>query len=226
MLEIKNLRKTYGTKLALNNVSLTAHPGRIYGIVGENGAGKTTFFRCIAGLEIYDGKIKSPYDMLKNHLGYLETTPLFMSYITGWEYLKLICTSKDITKDNFEEQNIFDLPLNLYVSSYSTGMKKKLALMGVLLRKSDIIILDEPFNGVDIQSNMVIIGLIKELKELKKTVLISSHIFSTLRDTCDEIILLSKGEIKKHVHRAEYDDLEHSMLESVLTEKVKKINLS
>jgi len=152
MLKIKNLSKKYGSKKVLDNINLNFEIGKVCGIVGANGAGKTTLFRCIAGLESCEGIISSPYLSLKDHLGYLETTPIFMSYITGWEYLKLLCSAKKIATHNFEEQNIFDLPLNQYAETYSTGMKKKLALMGVLLRKNDIIILDEPFNGVDIQS--------------------------------------------------------------------------
>jgi len=223
MLAIKNLSKNYGSKKALDNINLRFELGQIYGIVGENGAGKTTLFRCISGLESYRGIILSPYQCLKNHLGYLETNPIFMSYITGWEYLKLLCSAKKIHKDNFEKQNIFALPLNQYAETYSTGMKKKLALMGVLLRKNDIIILDEPFNGVDIQSNMIISEIIKELKSLNKTVLISSHIFSTLSETCDEIILLSKGKVIKNVSKEEYAALELSMKQNILNNKTKRI---
>ena len=142
MLEIKNLTKTYGNTVALENINLDFHPGKVYGIVGENGAGKTTLFKCIAGLESYQGNISSTFHPIKDHLGYLETNPIFMSYLTGWEYLKLLCKAKNITTENFEEQNLFDLPLLEYAENYSTGMKKKLALMGVLLRKNDIIILD------------------------------------------------------------------------------------
>jgi len=104
-------------------------------------------------------------------------------------------------------------------------MKKKLALMGVFLRKNKVLVLDEPFNGVDIQSNMIIEELIKDLKSLGKTVLISSHIFSTLRDVCDEIILLSKGEIVKVVSRGGYAELEKEMKEKVIGENSKNIEL-
>lgn len=223
MIEIKNLCKKYGNKKVLDDLNLSFESGKVYGIVGENGAGKTTLIRCIAGLEHYQGTILSPYQNLKNHLGYLETTPVFMSYLTGWEYLKLLCSSKKIETENFEEQNIFDLPLNQYAETYSTGMKKKLALMGVLLRKNDIIILDEPFNGVDIQSNMIIFEIIEELKRLNKTVLISSHIFSTLSETCDEIVQLSEGKIVQIVKKEEYKSLEESMKRKILKEQLKRI---
>lgn len=225
MIEITQLSKKYGRKTVLDDINLLFEPGHIYGIVGKNGAGKTTLFRCIAAIESYQGEISSPYPHLRNHIGYLETNPVFMSYLTGWEYLKLLCQSKRIKTENFEEQNIFDLPLDQYATSYSTGMKKKLALMGVLLRKNDIIILDEPFNGVDIQSNMIILEMINELKNLNKTVLISSHIFSTLSETCDMIIQLSEGRVVKTVKREDYITLEISMKKSILDEQSKKINL-
>lgn len=216
MIEIKELYKSYGPKQVLNKINLQLEQGVVYGVVGENGAGKTTLFRCIAGLEQYSGTITSPYQPLKNHLGFLETNPIFMSYLTGWEYLKLMCLSKGIHTENFEAQNIFQLPLQQYADTYSTGMKKKLALMGVLLRKNEVLILDEPFNGVDIQSNMVITDIIQELKALGKTILISSHIFSTLRESCDEIILLSKGEVVRKVAKAAYADLESEIKKRVI----------
>lgn len=225
MLEIKNLSKNYGKKKALDGINLSFKPGQVYGIVGENGAGKTTLFKCIAGLESHQGVVNSPYESLKDHLGYLETNPIFMSFITGWEYLKLLCSAKKLDTENFEEQNVFNLPLNEYAENYSTGMKKKLALMGLLLRKNEIIILDEPFNGVDIQSNMVIAEIIDELRALKKTVLISSHIFSTLSDSCDEIILLSKGKVVRHVKSEDFDSLEKGMKESIRETNLKRINI-
>lgn len=225
MLEIKSLTKRYGTNSVLQDINLTFEPGKVYGIVGENGAGKTTLFRCIAGLESYDGTISSPFHPIKNHLGYLETNPTFMSYITGWEYLKLLCTAKKIDTENYEEQNIFSLPLDQYATQYSTGMQKKLALMGVLLRENDLFILDEPFNGVDIQSNMVITEIIKELRSLNKTIIITSHIFSTLSNICDSIIRLSQGQIINNVSQEEYKALEEDMIKNVLHNNSKKIVL-
>lgn len=225
MIEIKNLTKCFGNNKVLDDIHLSFEPGRVYGIVGENGAGKTTLFRCLAGLESYSGKIDSSFSSIKNHLGYLETTPVFMSYITGWEYLKLLCVAKKIETDNFKKQNIFDLPLDQYAETYSTGMKKKLGLMGVLLRKNDILILDEPFNGVDIQSNMIITKIIEDLKKLNKTIIISSHIFSSLSQMSDEIILLSKGKVIKKVQQSEYAELESEMKKSILGCSYKNLEL-
>ena len=198
MIAIKDLSKSYGSNQILKKINLDLHKGNVYGFVGKNGAGKTTLFRCLAGLENYNGKIISDYKILKNHLGFLQTNPFFMSKITGWEYLKLLSVARDIKTDNFKKQNIFDLPLNQYTDTYSTGMIKKLAFIGILLQENDIFILDEPFNGVDIHSNILISEIIAKLKSLNKIVLISSHIFSTLSDCSDEIRLLKNGYFSKN----------------------------
>lgn len=226
MITTHNLSKTFGSKQVLKGINLSFEKGKVYGIVGENGAGKTTLFRCIAGFEPFSGKIESDYKPLKNHLGFLQTNPVFMSRITGWEYLKLVTIARKIKEDNFEEQNIFDLPLGQYVDNYSTGMKKKIALMGTLLQVNDVFILDEPFNGVDIQSNIIISNLIEKLKKNNKTVLISSHIFSTLSDNCDEIHLLKNGNIAKSVGPEGFDTLNNTMKSSILNEKVKQFKIS
>lgn len=225
MISIHNLSKNFGTKQALKNVTLRFDEGKVYGIVGENGAGKTTLFRCIAGLENYEGQISSEFSPLKNHLGLLFTEPFFFTKITGKEYIRLLCNARKKEVSNIDEKNIFDLPLQQYASTYSTGMKKKLALTAILLQGNQYFILDEPFNGVDIHSNLIIVDLIHKLKDLGKTVIISSHIFSTLSDTCDEIYLLSKGEIIKKVTRENFAALELEMKEFIIGNKVERLEL-
>ncbi|WP_235298076.1 ATP-binding cassette domain-containing protein [Portibacter marinus] len=226
MLEIQDIKKSFGNKDVLKGISLQFLPGYIYGIAGENGAGKTTLFRCISGLEISEGAIYSPYDILKNHIGLLPTNPKIISRITGWEYLKLLALARSVKEDDFEDQNIFDLPLNEFAEHYSTGMKKKLALMAILLQKNDIYILDEPFNGVDIQSNMVIQSILQKLKALGKTVLISSHIFSTLRESCDFIHLLREGEIKMSSDKSNFTTIEREMIKGSTTNKLNLLRLT
>lgn len=225
MLKTQELSKSFGNKKILKEINVEFHKGKVYGIVGENGAGKTTLFRCLAGLEDYDGYIQASKEPLKNHLGFLPTNPAFLSRITGWEYLKLLCVAREIRTEDFEAQNIFDLPLNQYAETYSTGMKKKLALLAILLQKNEVFILDEPFNGVDIHSNMVITEIIKKLKALDKVVLISSHIFATLSDTCDEILLLKEGRFVKEVNKDQFDELDQSMKQFALGNSLDKLNL-
>lgn len=225
MIELVELSKKYGQKQVLKNISMTFSQNKVYGIVGENGAGKTTLFRCIAGLETFDGEIKSDMKPLKNYLGLLLTEPYFFSKITGEEYIRLLCNARRVPSGNLRTRNIFDLPLDQYASTYSTGMKKKLALTAILLQENMCFVLDEPFNGVDIHSNMILTEIIHKLRELNKTVIISSHIFSTLSDTCDEIHLLREGELIKTVGKNEFNLLEAEMKEFSVSNKIDKLEL-
>lgn len=225
MIKITGLTKNYGNNKVLKEINMEFSRGKVYGIVGENGAGKTTLFRCIAGLESYSGDIISEVQPLKNHLGLLLTNPFFFTKITGKEYIKLLCNARNKRSINIDEKNIFDLPLNQYASTYSTGMKKKLAITAILLQENECFILDEPFNGVDIQSNIVLAEIILKLKELNKTVLVSSHIFSTLSDTCNEIHLLRKGEQIKSVQKVDFKTLEQEMKEITIGNRIDKLEL-
>lgn len=225
MIKIKELSKLFGNKEVLKNLSMEFSTGNVYGIVGENGAGKTTLFRCIAGLESYSGEIISDVKPLKNHLGLLLTEPFFFTMMTGREYIRLLCNARGKTNVDIDNKNIFDLPLDQYASTYSTGMKKKLAITAILLQENEYFILDEPFNGVDIQSNIILTEIILKLKELNKVVIISSHIFSTLSDTCDEIHLLRKGEQIKSVNKTGFKDLEQEMQEITIGNLIKNLEL-
>lgn len=225
MIKIINLSKTYGNIKVLKNINLELDEGKIYGIVGENGAGKTTLFNCIAGIETYKGKIETGFASLKDHLGFLQTESYFFSKITGREYIQLLSTARGKKVEAIKEKNIFDLPLNKYAVTYSTGMKKKLALTALLLQDNDVFIFDEPFNGVDIQSNIIITEIILKLKELKKTIIISSHIFSTLSDVCDEIHLLKEGAFIKRVYTEGFDKLAKEMKAITITNRIDRLNL-
>jgi ABC-2 type transport system ATP-binding protein len=225
MIHIKNLSKSFGSKQVLKNINLSFQKGTVNGIVGDNGAGKTTLFRCIAGLEPYEGEIVSDLNILKDHLGLLMTDPYFFPLITGREYIQLLCNARSIVPGNVDEKNIFDLPLSEYASTYSTGMKKKLALTAILRQENEVFILDEPFNGVDIHSNMIIAEIIYKLKSLGKTVLISSHIFSTLSETCDLIYLLQEGAVAREVKRPDFANLEQEMKAITLGDKVDRLGL-
>jgi ABC-2 type transport system ATP-binding protein len=153
------------------------------------------------------------------------TEPFFFTKITGNEYIRLLCNARGITLKDIEARNIFDLPLNQYASTYSTGMKKKLALTAILLQDNKYFILDEPFNGVDIQSNIILTEIIGKLKALNKIVIISSHIFSTLSDTCDEIHLLQKGKQLKTAYKGDFKALEEEMKAITIGNKIEKLEL-
>lgn len=225
MIAVRNLSKKYGAKEVLKNINIQFDKGKVYGIVGENGAGKTTLFRCIAGLENYEGEISANLNPIKNHLGLLLTEPFFFQKITGREYIQLLCNARNIKMPDIASRNIFELPLNQYAATYSTGMQKKLALTAILLQGNDYFIFDEPFNGVDIQSNIIITEIIHKLKALDKTVIISSHIFSTLSDTCDEIHLLRNGNFIKSVQKEDFTHLEAAMKQTSIGNKIEKLGL-
>lgn len=225
MIVIEHLSKSYGKHEVLKKIDVRFDGGKVYGIVGENGAGKTTLFRCIAGLEDYQGTIHADATPLKNKLGLLLTEPFFFPKITGQEYIQLLCSARNRSSINIESHNIFDLPLHQYASTYSTGMKKKLALTAILLQGNDYFILDEPFNGVDIQSNIMITEIIHKLRERNKTVLISSHIFATLRDTCDEILWLSNGNFIQSVDQDNFDALETALKQQTVGHRIDKLEL-
>jgi ABC-2 type transport system ATP-binding protein len=225
MIELKNIYKKYGDKTILNGIDMQFASGKIYGIMGSNGAGKTTLFKCIAGLEKYEGEIVSDLNPLKNHIGLLWTVPYFFSKITGKEYIEFICFARNMKINNIEEKNIFDLPLNRYASLYSTGMKKKLALTAVLPQKNEVFILDEPFNGVDIQSNILIESIIKELRDKGKIILISSHILSTLSNNANEIYYLKDGNSTRFSSKNHFEGLENFFDVTQAINKIASLNI-
>lgn len=223
MIRLQNISKFFDDHQVLKDINLEFARGKVYGIVGQNGAGKTTLFRCIAGLESYHGTIQSDWNPLKDHLGFLQTEPYFIDKLTGQEYINLFCLARKKELPEMDLQNVFDLPMMQYASTYSTGMKKKLAFTAILLQQNEVLILDEPFNGVDIQSNILITEIILRLKAAGKIILLSSHIFSTLENMCDEIFLLQAGTIVKKVFKEEFTSLENEMKEFAIGNKLDKI---
>lgn len=225
MIDIKNLSKSYASKKILDNINLHFESGKIYGIAGKNGAGKTTLFNCLAGLKKHQGKVLFKEHAIKKHIGFLETSPYLLDKITGSEYLQLVTNARNIKIANLEKDNIFELPLHQYAKTYSTGMQKKLAITGILLQKNDFFILDEPFNGIDIHSNILLTEIILKLKSLRKTIVLSSHMFDNLKLLCDEIHLLENGQILKSVAKKEFHILEKELKSSIVGDKIKNLDL-
>lgn len=212
LIAIKNLSKVYGKTKVLDNLSVSYESGKNYGLVGENGAGKTTLFNCIMGVTDYDGEIRKSSQM---SVGYMPAESFFYSLITGKEYLEFCIKAKGkrIDSKTIDSLNkVFQLPLDRFASDYSTGMKKKLALMALLLQDNDLYILDEPFNGVDLYGCIQLKRIIRELKDKGKTVIISSHLISTLHELCDEIDFLSSHTIRKRYIQVSIDEIEQDIL--------------
>ena len=225
MITITDLNKSFGFTNALIDINLQFEPGMVYGIIGPNGAGKSTLFNCMAGTINYSGHISFRDKDMKNSTGLLPTDPYMLSFLTGREYLQFICNARKIKHVDIDRSNVFELPLDCFASTYSTGMKKKLAITGILLQRNQLFILDEPFNGVDIQSNFLITEIILALKAKKRTLIISSHILSSLTDTCDYFIMLKEGRVVKQAAKAEFADIEKEMRVTEIGNKLDRLVL-
>ncbi len=214
MLTIENLSKSYGRTPVLRGISATFGDGSVCGIAGANGAGKTTLFQCLAGILPYEGRIAhTRHAVLKNALAYAPAEPQFFPRTTGREYLEFIRHARGETEVPPEALQLFELPLDDYIHRYSTGMKRKLVLMGTAIGPSDVLLLDEPFNGVDLQSNLQLKRRIRDWKDAGKTVLLSSHILASLTELCDAIFLLRNGTFERRYGAEEYGGLEGDLLQ-------------
>jgi len=208
MLEIKNISVSFKDKNVLHNLNLEIEEGIILGILGKNGAGKTTLFESLYQSQKYSGEILwKNQKLLRENISYLETENYFYPYITGREYLSYF--AKDKLPKTIELAEKFQLPLDKYVQYYSSGMKKKLALIGMLMLDKPINILDEPFNGVDFEGVHLLYDIIRELKQNNKMVIISSHIIETLFHTCDRIVTLENGLITNIFEKSDFEKLNH-----------------
>lgn len=208
MLSINELSVGYGKQLVIDNLNLEIQSNSIHGLVGLNGAGKTTLLSTIYGLKKQNnGRIEyHKKKVSREQIAFLETNNYFYPKITGKEYLNIFKTRNvgfDINKWNI----FFELPLNKLIDNYSTGMKKKLALMGVLCLNREILILDEPFNGVDLETVQKLKSLLTELKS-KKLILITSHILESLTNICNRISYLNNGLIEFSRNKSDFKNLE------------------
>lgn len=205
LLEINDLSFSYGSRKVLNGVSLTVCTGSVHGILGSNGAGKTTLFNALFAHEQHGADIHVAEQAQKD-IAYLRTDAFFYPYMTGREYLQIICHRRPA--GNIDEWNrLFELPLEEYVHRYSTGMKKKLALLGVILPGRRLLILDEPFNGLDLESCEMVHCIIGRLRQQGTTILLSSHIYETLTGNCDRISMLDEGRILQTFEQSEFPAL-------------------
>ena len=206
-LEVKNLCKNFKDATILKNVNMTLESGKIYGFRGRNGSGKSVLLKIICDvLKPSSGKVlingnEINGDIYKYNIGALIEQPNFFGSLSGLENLQLLAElQKKIGKDKIinvlEEVNLIEEKDKKY-SKYSLGMKQKLGIAQAIMEDQEIIILDEPFNGIEEASVKKIKELLKKLRKQGKLIIISSHIKEDLDELADEIYLFVDGQVKK-----------------------------
>ncbi len=225
MINVQGLSVSFNDHEILKNITIDFEEGLVHGIVGLNGAGKTTFFNVLAKMLKPDsgGVMQNGTALTIKDSAYLETSNFFFSRITGNEYLKIFKQTN--TEFNLAAlQEYFKLPLDELIENYSTGMKKKLALLAVLKQGKPIFILDEPFNGLDLEINKILEIIILSLKQKHKTVFVSSHIIDPLLTTCDKIHLLENGCFVKTYLKADFRKIEADLFGKLKAEATEVIS--
>lgn len=211
MLTITDLRCAYGDKPVLDIPLYEMAPG-VHGIVGLNGAGKTTLLNALYGF----GRNSSARvqwkgeDLFHGNTAFQEAESYFHPGITGGEYLDLFMPST-ASSDAQALNTLLEVPLDQLISTYSTGMKRKLVLLGVLRLEREVLLLDEPLNGLDLASVRVLEAIIKRLSERGRTVLITSHVLGPLVALCDRIHLLQHGRFTRVFDRGNMGGLEEAL---------------
>ncbi|MGB5383496.1 MAG: ATP-binding cassette domain-containing protein [Lutimonas sp.] len=204
LLTIEHLHKKFGSLHAVNDVSFTIKKGSVYGILGPNGSGKSTTLGIILNVVNktsgnfywFDGSI-STHAALKN-VGAIIERPNFYPYMTAADNLELVCKIKNISYENIdkrlEQVNLLERK-NSKFSTFSLGMKQRLAIASALLNDPEILILDEPTNGLDPKGIHEIRQIIQEISKTGTTILLASHLLDEVEKVCDHVIVLQKGKM-------------------------------
>lgn len=210
MLEVRNVTKRFSGIAALDDVSFVAHSGEVTGYLGPNGSGKSTTVKIVTGLlqaseggVWYRGEnIRNDMIEFKRRIGYVPEEPHLYSYLTGEEYLELTGDLRGLprarTKAKIAEfLRLFGLYGDRFVrlSSYSKGMRQKVLLAAALLHNPEVIVLDEPFSGLDVSSALILRRLIPALAATGKTILYSSHVLEIVEKLCARVVILHKGRV-------------------------------
>lgn len=203
ILSLKNLDKKYGNIHAVNNLSFEIKKGNIYGILGPNGSGKSTTLGMIlnvvnptSGNFYWFNKGISTYEALKK-VGAIIERPNFYPYMTAKQNLELVCKIKEVSKGNIDEKlKIVDLfkRRNSKFSTFSLGMKQRLAIASALLNNPEVLILDEPTNGLDPQGIHEIREIIKQVASKGTTIILASHLLDEVEKVCSHVIVINNGK--------------------------------
>ena len=210
MLELRNVTKRFSGIAAVDNVSFQARPGEVTGYLGPNGSGKSTTMKMITGLiEMTSGEILFNGERIqrdpiayKQRMGYVPEEPYLYPHLTGLEYLVMVGQLRGLPAKSTAERiegllRLFSLHGDRHVpiSSYSKGMRQKILLSAALLHNPDLILLDEPFSGLDVSSALVVRSLIQELASRGKVVLFSSHELETVERVCSHVVILHRSKL-------------------------------
>ncbi|MGX5676925.1 ABC transporter ATP-binding protein [Bacillus toyonensis] len=211
MLEIINFSKTYkGGKKAVNHLNITVKAGDIFGFIGHNGAGKSTTIKSLVGVidfeegEIFiDGhSVKKDPIACKRVMAYIPDNPGLYEQLTGIQYLNFVADVYKVPAKDREEQiqkygDAFEITpyLGDLISSYSHGMKQKVAIISAVLHKPKLLVLDEPFVGLDPKAAVVLKGIMKELCEKGSAIFFSTHVLDVAEKLCNKIAMINRGKL-------------------------------
>ena len=212
MIEIKKVSKKYGNKVALNNVSFKVEDGEIFAFIGHNGAGKTTLIKAITGIHEFDegeifinGKsiVDNPIEC-KKEMAYMPDNPELYENMKAIDFINFICDMYEIDQETREKNikkyaELFEIDNNLndLISSFSHGMKQKVVLIASLAHNPKILIMDEPFVGLDPKAVFDVKKVMNEMVKEGKTVFFSTHILDVAEKLCSKVAIIKNGEIIK-----------------------------
>jgi ABC-2 type transport system ATP-binding protein len=209
-LELRHVSKRFPGVLAVDDVSFSAQAGEITGYLGPNGSGKSTTMKMIAGLIepgsgeiLFRGEpIRSDLIAHKRRLGYVPEEPYLYAHLSGLEYLTMVCQLRDLPERRAAERidgllRLLSLHSDRHspISSYSKGMRQKVLLAGALLHDPELILLDEPFSGLDVSTALVLRSLVQELAARGKAILFSSHELETVERVSSRVVILHRGKV-------------------------------
>ncbi len=210
MLNIMSLTKTFGEKKAVDNLSLHIAPGEIYGFIGHNGAGKTTTLKCVVGImqfnagEITVGGVSVREDPLscKKQIAYIPDNPDLYDFMTGIKYLNFIADIFGVSESDRKERirkyaDLFELTNDLAqpIAAYSHGMKQKLAIISAWIHNPKLIIMDEPFVGLDPKASHLLKGMMREVCDQGGAIFFSTHVLEVAEKLCDKVAIIKGGKL-------------------------------
>ena len=210
MLKIQNLTKSFGEKIAVNDISLNVEKGDIFAFIGHNGAGKTTTIKCIVGInqatsgDIFINGISVKQNALecKKQLAYIPDNPDVYESLTGIQYINLVAdiyridkeTRRELTTKYATELELLD-DLNSPISTYSHGMKQKLVLISAFVHSPKLMILDEPFVGLDPKASFTVKNLMKDFVKNGGAIFFSTHVLEVAEKLCNKVAIIKDGKI-------------------------------